>query len=1052
MEGKKHTLSSFSLLLIMSALFMIGAAMIPMLSVQYTPTAQPTNISVSFSWNDAAPLLVEQEVTSKIESVLARMDGVRNISSTSRKGGGSVNVSFKKGTKMDAARFEVASLIRYLYPSLPEGVSYPSLSLAVSGKQEKPILSYTINSRLTSQQIGDYLEDNMLMPLSRVDGVSGVNYSGIKPFEYIVTFDPERARVYDIRTSDISAAFNDNMREGAIGLVEDSDGNNTLLKLSSTKRIAFEEIPVKNVNGRLVRLGDIATVKYAEVLPSSYYRINGLNTINLNIYAEPNSNVVSVAHAVKDEMERLEADFPADFSALMSYDASEYIEQELTRILYRTLFTLLILLAFVYAVSRSFRYLLVIFSTLLANLLIAVIFYNLFDIPIHIYSLAGITVSMGLIIDTSIIMVDHYGFYKNRKVFVSILGALLTTIASLSIIFFLPESQKAKLIDFVLVLIINLSVSLVISYFFIPSLLDKLSVNRSISRSGVRKRRRVVKFERIYGKYIMWGRRRKWLFVVVLILGFGIPVHLLPKKLEIKKDKPKALKEFYNKTIGGEFYQTHKEKFEIALGGIYRVFEKSTKRSNMYREPERKSLTVNAGMPEGCTVHQLNDIVRYMENYIAQFDEIDLFVTNVRSYNNANINITFKPEYENTAFPVRLKQNIIQRAQHYGGATWGVYGIDDDSFNNNVRSGYKSNRIYISGYNYDQLMIYAESLVERLLRNPRVKEPAIFGGNVSWSVRQDEYFVQLDRERIAQSNINSSAYFSYIGQLLHKSTLNSLFLNGKSERVSLISSARETFDLWNVMNNPVTIDTVEVRLPMIGAIEMRPSGTNISKNNQSYRVTVAFDFVGSYELVNKLMKETVKSMNSEMPLGYKASVPNSGGGGGGGKSKFGLIMTIIAMIYMICAMIFESLRLPLLIVLMIPISFVGLFMVFAFGWSYFDQGGFAAIVMLSGLTVNAGIYIISEYENIRKSSKYSPLKTYLKAYDRKVIPIMLTIVSTVLGLIPFLSKGDEEVFWHAFASGVMGGMVFSIIALVLILPVFFPLGIKRVKHEKLKAA
>lgn len=114
---------------------------------------------------------------------------------------------------------------------------------------------------------------------------------------------------------------------------------------------------------------------------------------------------------------------------------------------------------FVYLVSRDFRYLLIITVTLVVNILIAVVFYNLLRLDIHIYTLAGITVSLGIIIDTSIIMVDHYSYYRDRRVFVSILGALLSTIGALGIVWLLPEEQQANLTDFSLVIVVNLAVS-----------------------------------------------------------------------------------------------------------------------------------------------------------------------------------------------------------------------------------------------------------------------------------------------------------------------------------------------------------------------------------------------------------------------------------------------------------------------------------------------------------------------------------------------------------------------------------------------------------------
>jgi multidrug efflux pump subunit AcrB len=148
---------------------------------------------------------------------------------------------------------------------------------------------------------------------------------------------------------------------------------------------------------------------------------------------------------------------------------------------------------------------------------------------------------------------------------------------------------------------------------------------------------------------------------------------------------------------------------------------------------------------------------------------------------------------------------------------------------------------------------------------------------------------------------------------------------------------------------------------------------------------------------------------------------------------------VVLVIFMICASMFESFSVPLVVVLLIPISFMGLFLAYPLLGVSFGQGGFAAMIMLCGITVNAGIYLTSEYRTIAEASGRSGLKTYIKAYNRKIIPTMLTILSTVLGLIPFLFDGKQNQFWFSFAVGVMSGMLFSVIAIVLIMPVFFPL-------------
>lgn len=133
----------------------------------------------------------------------------------------------------------------------------------------------------------------------------------------------------------------------------------------------------------------------------------------------------------------------------------------------------------------------------------------------------------------------------------------------------------------------------------------------------------------------------------------------------------------------------------------------------------------------------------------------------------------------------------------------------------------------------------------------------------------------------------------------------------------------------------------------------------------------------------------------------------------------------------------------MVIVLLIPVSFIGMFLAYPIFGVSFGQGGFAAMIMLCGITVNAGIYLTSEYRTICAASGRTGLRTYLKAYNRKIVPTMLTILSTVLGLIPFLFDGRKSPFWFSFAIGVMSGMLFSVIAIVLVMPVFFPLDGRR---------
>jgi len=143
--------------------------------------------------------------------------------------------------------------------------------------------------------------------------------------------------------------------------------------------------------------------------------------------------------------------------------------------------------------------------------------------------------------------------------------------------------------------------------------------------------------------------------------------------------------------------------------------------------------------------------------------------------------------------------------------------------------------------------------------------------------------------------------------------------------------------------------------------------------------------------------------------------------------------------------VFESLIQPLVVLAMIPISFIGVFLTFYFFNIAFGQGGYASFLLLSGLTVNSALYIFNDLNNVRRNAPLmKPLPQYIRAFKQKVVPVVLTIFSTVLGLVPFLYGGKKETFWFSLSIGTIGGLLFSMLALFIFLPLF----IKKIRFKK----
>ncbi len=197
--------------------------------------------------------------------------------------------------------------------------------------------------------------------------------------------------------------------------------------------------------------------------------------------------------------------------------------------------------------------------------------------------------------------------------------------------------------------------------------------------------------------------------------------------------------------------------------------------------------------------------------------------------------------------------------------------------------------------------------------------------------------------------------------------------------------------------------------------------------------------MGSYDLSDRFIKQTTEEVNAVLPVGFR-TVNESFGWYDDKGSQYWLILLIVVIIFFTCSVLFESFRQPLVIISLIPISFIGTFLTFYFSGVNFGTGGFASLVLLSGLVVNAAIYVINEYNglvsrNIKRQNRLGLVWLYVKAYNYKIIAVLLTILSTV----PFLIDGPKaEEFWFSFAIGTIGGLLFSLVALVFFMPVLMP--------------
>ncbi|GAB3651986.1 efflux RND transporter permease subunit [Echinicola sediminis] len=1025
-------MSPFRIVISFFVLAIIGFALVPRLTVELNPREKQPVLRVSFGVRDASPELVEKLGTAPLEGLFSQLADLKKIESVSRYNGGSVTLRFDKHTDMEFKKFEVASLVRQVYPSLDPTVSYPLIYQSSQSNNEPPILQYSVNAPFAPFEIKKVTEDVLKSVLNRFDEVEEIQVYGANELQLYVTYDIQKMQAYGVNRGMLTGMLRSAIGSSYPGMALNHQGESLFIQVdrSLTDREQLENLRITTKAGKDIYLRDIAQLTLEEAEPSQYYRINGNNSVTMSITSRPGVNKVVLAQKLKQAMTEASELLPRGYDVRLEQDDTEYLSKELHKIYKRSGLSLLILVVFIFLINRNWRYLSVLFLGILVNLSVTgIILYSL-GTHLHLYSIAGLTISFGLIVDNAIIMIDHLHKHRNRKAFLALLAASLTTIAALLMVFLLPEDDQRNLTDFAVVVAVMLAVSLLVALLFTPAMYQLLFEEKA--RSGrslsVKKLRSRVRWFGRYRQGIGFTARYRKTFVTLLVLLFGLPVFYLPAKWEGQ--------EWYNKVIGSTLYQEDVRPYvDKALGGSLRMFVRGVFEKSGYREASQTRLYVNLRLPFGNTLDQMDFIIREFEEFLKGVEGVDKFVSNVSSGQHASIAITFKEAYENSALPYQLKGRLSVKATDWSGANWSIYGVGQGFHAGPGGDGIPSFTVMMKGYNFDELERQSEVLAKKLLKHKRIQEVNT-NERMGYNEKSSEEFVlRFDQEQMALQRTNQYEVISALQDLAKPTGAGlSVALKDKSYGVVVREEGAEDFSRFDLEHTTLIGGGNRLfKVSGLGSLQKETTVNSLHKEDRQYIRRVAFEYMGSRKFGNEYLEEVLEEMRTSMPIGYSAATSSYYWNYDKNKRQYTLLLVLILAIFFICGILFENLKQPFYIIAVIPIAFIGLFLIFSVFDFYFDQGGYAAFVMLGGLAVNAAIFIVNDLNN-RGNGLYN--RNVLKSVAGKAIPILLTVLSTCFGLIPFVMEGQNEVFWFSLAIGTIGGLVFSMVGVFWALPVF----------------
>jgi len=1011
----------------------------PRLNIQYLPVDKGIMLAVDFNLPGTTPQAAEQQVTQVLENGLSVLEGVDKLYSQSRYEGGTITLKFKKGIDMQQRLWEANAIVRRLYPRLPVGTSYPSLQVAggTEAKNKGPLLVYSIYAPLQSGAIADVALQQLVPRLRQVNGVKDVRLSGYPGMQWRIAYQSVAAEAFDISQQDIESAINQYTSGWEAGTVREKDNAIFVRKSSGALDItALRNIIVSGSRGQSVPLSAIADIRVEETEVNSWFRINGKNALTLSIYPQEEANQLALSELLKGRVGDWAKGLPDNYALSLDYDDAAFLAEELHKNNRRIGLCMAILLLFMLAAYRHWKHLLVLTASLAVTLCLTVLLVWLLGIPIHLYSMAGIAIAFGLLIDNAIVMVDHLRLQGNLKVFLALLAATLTTMAALLLVFLLPEADRQNLSDFAAIIAVALLASLVSSLGFTPALYTMLwGKNAVIAQTADGKIPNMYGLGKWYLAVVVFLHKYRRVYLALVTISFGLPLFLLPDTLE----GGGAWARLYNNTLGNSWYRQNVRPItDKYLGGAlyqfrYNVFEKSG-----YRNPEKTKLYVQAALPFGHTPQQMNALMTEVDKFLKGVAGIEKFVTEVNSGQEASVAIQFTPAAEREGLPYSLKSRLIARAVDWGGADWEVYGVGKGFSNGGNGLDIPNFRLRIKGYNYDQAERYAALLAEKLLRHPRIQKVNTNDQMDFWEKPKQQYFLELNQEQLANAFTQPEAVYNAVSNLTEPAFAQAkLAYQNDYLPIQIMAQDATDFSVHQLMHTGLKVDSVRrIKLDKAGSLELKTEANEVVRENRSYVRMVSFNYMGSANFGSKYLDKVLAEMKPLLLPGYTIEEASYGWNWGQAKRQYGLLFLLALAVFAICAVLFGRLRQSLYIVCMIPLSFIGLFLTFAWGDFYFDQGGYAAFVLLSGLVVNAAIFIINDYNLLVK--QYPAIHAnmlLMQALKNRALTIGLTTLSTCVGLAPFIWEGQQEVFWFSFAVGAIGGLLFSLLAVAFVLPV-----------------
>lgn len=1011
-------------ILVFIGAMVIGLYSLTRLPVDLYPEMELPFIAVYSMYPGASASDIESNVTRPLEDAVNSVTNLKEMTSSTSDGIAVLLLNFEYGTNLDEASNDVRSSLSFIENYLPEGCEKPTIMKFNSSMM--PIVYYSITADESYQGLEKILDEKIVNPLNRIEGVGAVSLAGVPGRKVYIDVDPRKMEAYNLTIEQIGNILRAENMNLPAGYLEMGKTDYPLrIQGEFPESDVLKDIVVTSVNGQSIFLKDVAEVRDTIRETKLDTRLNGAKGMSMYIQKQSGGNTVKVTKEVEEALAELAKDLP-DVQIQKLFDSATFIKDSISNLtetlMYAGIFVILVVLFFL----GRWRATLIVIVTIPISLLVAFIYLFITGESINIISLTSLSIAIGMVVDDAIVVLENItkhvergsrpreaAIYATNEVWLAVLVATLTIVAVFFPLTFVTGLTGVLFKQLGMIVTITIITSVIAAITLTPTMSALLlkwypiKENASFWTYDGSIRKALDWLDGIYEKLLRWALHHKRLVVISAFIIFLGSMLLL-------------------KFIDTEFFPEADESRITATVEL----QTGTRVEETVRVADRITSLLQEKYPEITLISSS-----------AGADEEGGFASLFGGGGTHSIsyNIRLLPVEERTKTMWDLTEEIR-------GDLAGIPEVVDFTLNSSggFALGSTTVDVEVYGYNISETNIVAEQLAEKMRSIEGARDVTI-----SRDKSKPELQIIFDQNKMMANGLNTATVATAVRNRVDGMTATQLRQFGDEYDVVVRFKKDAVATLTDIENIGITNPLGQViRLGEIAEVKETMSPPSIERKRRERVVTVSF--TPYKKSLTKLQAEVEQAISdTDIPSGVMLQV---GGAIEDQTESFMdiafLIVVSLILVYLVMASQFESLRIPFIIMFSIPFAFSGVAIALFLTNTTLSIISAIGAVMLIGIVVKNAIVLV-DFINLMRDRDHEVYEAIEISGKSRLRPVLMTSATTILGMLPLaLSTGSGSELWSPMGISVIGGLIFSTLVTLVLVPVVYAIFSKHGERAK----